>query len=382
MEVIFLIGATLSFFLAFLVFDKKGKTAGDYVLFAWIALIGFQLINHYLHTTGFLFSHPHLLGIGIALPMLQGPFMFVYVLVMINENVKFKPIYLLNSTPFLLVTMFFMFDFYFLNASEKLTYYESQVNGQTPIIQILTFPNIILGPTYLIWTLILLRKHMKNIKNNFSYTEKISLRWLKYILVGMGFVWIAVIFANIVSSLSILTDSMHDHVIYLAATIVMFFLGYFGIKQKAIYSTIATNSNPEIDNNLNKTEKKRSRYKKSGLKKTEAEVQLKKLLDYFENDKPYLNGKLNLKEVADHIDTSVNHLSQIINELLDKSFFDFVNGYRVEEVRNLLSDSKNKQYTLLAVAYESGFNSKSSFNSIFKKITGLTPSQYSKQQTG
>ena len=97
-----------------------------------------------------------------------------------------------------------------------------------------------------------------------------------------------------------------------------------------------------------------------------------------ENEKPYLNNRLGLKDVAEYLNISVHHLSQVINEQLDKNFFDFVNDYRVTEVKNLLRDPKHKQFTLLAIAYDCGFNSKSSFNSVFKKITGLTPSSYVK----
>ena len=74
-----------------------------------------------------------------------------------------------------------------------------------------------------------------------------------------------------------------------------------------------------------------------------------------------------------------NHTSQIINENLNKNFFDFVNDYRINEVKKCLSDSKFSHYTLLAIAYECGFNSKSSFNSLFKIKTGLTPSEYQKK---
>ncbi len=78
---------------------------------------------------------------------------------------------------------------------------------------------------------------------------------------------------------------------------------------------------------------------------------------------------------------SVNHLSQVINEQLGMTFFDYVNSYRVEEVKARLSSPDVKNFTLLGIAYDSGFNSKSSFNSIFKKFTGLTPSQFAKEKT-
>jgi AraC-like DNA-binding protein len=381
MEVIFLVGASQAFFLAFLVFGKKNKSTGDYVLSLWLAFIGLHLLNHYLLTTGFLFRYPHLLGIGIAFPMLQGPFLFIYILVMINKSGKFKPVYWLHAIPFLIFNLYFMFDFYFLSAPEKLAYYELKKTEPSLILLIMSFPNMIIAPIYVIWSLFKLRKHMKNIADNFSYTEQINLNWLKYVLVGIGFVSVIVMSANVlVESLPILSDGMHNHIIYLSATIAVFFLGYFGIKQQAIYINPPAIKNKKDSETTRSMKKEGVRYEHSSLKKTEAEKHLKKLLDYIENEKPYLNGKLSLKEVAEYIDVSVNHLSQVINEQLGKSFFDFVNEYRIREVKFRLSDSKNKQYTLLAIAYDSGFNSKSSFNNIFKKFTGITPTQYIKQQ--
>ena len=95
-----------------------------------------------------------------------------------------------------------------------------------------------------------------------------------------------------------------------------------------------------------------------------------------EEEKPYLNGKLSLKEVAEKTNISTNHLSQVINENLEKNFFDFVNGYRLNLVKQKIKKPSNKKYTILSLAYECGFNSKSSFNSIFKKHEGMTPTEF------
>jgi AraC-like DNA-binding protein len=70
-------------------------------------------------------------------------------------------------------------------------------------------------------------------------------------------------------------------------------------------------------------------------------------------------------------------ISQIINQKENKNFYDFVNTYRFEEFKRLISLQKNQQYTLLSLAYDCGFSSKSSFNRYFKKATGQTPSEYS-----
>lgn len=92
--------------------------------------------------------------------------------------------------------------------------------------------------------------------------------------------------------------------------------------------------------------------------------------------KPYLKSNLSLTDLSDLLDVSTHNLSEIINTRLNKSFYDYVNECRVEEVKKMLLDDKYKSYSILAIAYEAGFNSKSSFNTIFKKITGTTPSGY------
>ncbi len=382
MEVIFLLGATQALFLAILVFNKKGKSHGDYILGSWLIFMGLHLLYYYFISTGFLALHPHLLGIGSGFPMLEAPFMFVYVLVMIGQKGEFRAIYLLHGIPFLVFTIFMMFDFYFLSATEKLAYYEVANSGQTPRdLMIMSFPNILSGPIYVILSLFKLSAHTKNIANNFSYTEQINLNWLRYVIGGFGFVYLTVIVSNVLVSFPFLSIEMHDHLIYLALTVAVFFFGYFGIKQQAIYKSDPSVLSEAAPRPHKKEKKKATQYLHSGLKQKEAENHAAEIKNYFEKEKPFLDGKLSLSEVAQHMNISVNHLSQVINEQLRMTFFDFVNSYRVDEVKARLSSPDVKNFTLLGIAYDSGFNSKSSFNSIFKKFTGLTPSQFAKQLT-
>jgi len=95
-----------------------------------------------------------------------------------------------------------------------------------------------------------------------------------------------------------------------------------------------------------------------------------------ETEKPYLEPKLTLSSLADELEISANHLSQVINQYEEKNFFDFVNSYRVEEYKERATDPAYQNFSILAIALDSGFNSKSSFNQVFKKFTGKTPSQY------
>ncbi len=94
--------------------------------------------------------------------------------------------------------------------------------------------------------------------------------------------------------------------------------------------------------------------------------------------KPYLNPELNIFQLSDILNVKKHHLSQVINEKSGMNFFDFVNTFRVEEIKRNLADPSLKNLTLLGIGLESGFNSKATFNSAFKKFTGLTPSDFQK----
>jgi AraC-like DNA-binding protein len=94
------------------------------------------------------------------------------------------------------------------------------------------------------------------------------------------------------------------------------------------------------------------------------------------SDKPFLNQDLTLQKLAERLKTSSHNLSEVINTRMHQSYYDFINQYRVEEFKNRLTDPESKRYNLLSIAFDSGFQSKGTFNSIFKKFTGMTPSEY------
>ncbi len=95
-----------------------------------------------------------------------------------------------------------------------------------------------------------------------------------------------------------------------------------------------------------------------------------------EENKPYLDIDLTIHDLSGALNIPRHYLTQIINEKLNRNFYQFINEYRVEEVKRLLQDPAYKKYTFTAIAFEAGFNSKSSFNSVFKETVGKTPSQY------
>jgi len=135
---------------------------------------------------------------------------------------------------------------------------------------------------------------------------------------------------------------------------------------------------------LNLTEKKNasaSQAKSTKLNAPDLLVQKAKLLQFLENEKPYLNSQLSLNSLAQSLELSPNQLSLLINETMHVNFNEFINTYRLEIFKKKVFDEKNKHLTLLALAYESGFNSKSVFNAFFKKMEGLSPRAWIKKMT-
>jgi AraC-like DNA-binding protein len=276
-------------------------------------------------------------------------------------------------------------------------------HGQLIAIHIFSLPvffNIImLGsvPVYVVWSFLLLKQYRARILNTFSTIDKINLNWLRYLITGLGLVWLIVIGVFVyMKFLGLSQDNEVGHFIFLAVTLFVYATGYLGFKQTSVFSdTVVPIAEPapvesqdmiesvnEIESEAESPGKSSSKspgkYQKSSLKEDEARETLNRLIDYIETEKPYLDDQLTLPQVATDLGISVHHLSQTINEHRKQNFFDFVNSYRVEEVKQKLPNPEYDVFSLLAIALECGFGSKSSFNRIFKNTTGQTPTQYRK----
>ncbi len=375
MEVLILLGAFQAIFFIILVLSKKKKSISDKILVLWLLLFAVHLsFVYYSFQSGHIFYIEYgYIPSGVLVAYYS--LMYVYTESLTSEGNVFKVKWLLHLIP-TAITYVSIFPLAQLPYKEK----ENLVTHPTsnPYLY-LVFGLVMLFVTiYLIATLRLLRKHKVSIRKMFSYEENINLNWLKILSFLLVLLWI-VISSLIVYAYSIPVMTPEGHMIldmqgHSAFVIFVFLLGFFGIRQQVIYSI------PLEKKEVQKTEPDSNsaskQYEKSGLKKKDSVVYLKRLLQYMEEEKPYLNGKLLLKEVAEEINISTNHLSQVINENLEKNFFDFVNGYRVDLVKQKIKNSANKKFTILYLAYECGFNSKSSFNSIFKKHEGLTPTEF------
>ena len=119
---------------------------------------------------------------------------------------------------------------------------------------------------------------------------------------------------------------------------------------------------------------------KTGLNAERIGEIVERIIVLMEQEKLYQETELTLQQLAGKLQVPTYLVSQALNEGLKKSFYDLVNGYRVKEAKRLLVDPKNQNFTILSVGFEAGFNSKTTFNTVFKKFTDLTPTEYRDQQ--
>ncbi|WP_297087378.1 helix-turn-helix domain-containing protein [uncultured Draconibacterium sp.] len=196
--------------------------------------------------------------------------------------------------------------------------------------------------------------------------------WIKYLIIGL-IVFLALTFAYSIFALSMGKEWLlvNDYE-SLFMTILLFVFAYFSIK----FPVFAVHGDYK---DIEQTEAKK--YAKSSLSDEKSEKLWEKIQEVMKAEKLYTNPEFRLNNLADATGESLHHISQVINEKEGKSFFDFVNSYRIADAKELLISEKGQQFTILAVAFEVGFNSKNPFYNAFKKETGMTPSEFKKMKS-
>ncbi len=228
-------------------------------------------------------------------------------------------------------------------------------------------------PYYIYRSLRVLQQHEAYLLTKFSYTEDINLDWLNRFLWTIAGVWLCFIgFEVIGNGIFRMMGEMGFQISFLALLFSLVALGVYGFRRpQAVFAHEVAEEGAAAPAND-------AKYQNYRLPDDKARQFLRQLEDYMERERPYLEPKLTISELAQGAGLPVNTLSQILNDRLGQNFFDYVNGYRVAAFQELARSPKGAQYTLLGLAYEAGFNSKSTFNAIFKRATGQTPSEYVK----
>ncbi len=351
---IYTAGIGLAIFIELLLVSKKNKTGSDKILTLWMLIITIHLFFFHINYTDKIYDYPFLLGIDIPFPYFHGIFLFMYVSWVTNMLPKKKLLLILHFIP-IIAAYVYLIHFFILPAQLKIDIYKNNGAEYEVFIAIMSVGLILSGIAYVIWANVILRKHKRRILNQFSDIEKINLRWLQMLTWGIGGIWLLIIFVN------------KDGYTFGGVVVFVILIGFFGIKQVGIFTPVRIETSGGAKN---------EKYAKSGLTDTQSEKIYKDLKDKIEMEQVYRKNDITIGDLASSINVNANHLSQVINEREGKNFYEYINNYRVEEFKRLISVPENQKLTLLSLAFECGFNSKSSFNRYFKKVTGKTPSEY------
>lgn len=375
--ILLFIGIAQGLFLVLLLLSKKENHAANLML-ALLVLFYTLLIGQVVGFSFEIFKKvPHLITLFAGIPLIFGPLHYMYVRILVTGkriNVKTDFIHL---APYLINLGFYAKYFFQRPADLALDIIRFRTEPP-PIFLFTVWTFTFQGLLYMFFSLMLIIGHSKKIKNEYSYIEKINLNWLNNITKLTLLVWIVVFINNLVNRFIVIPINNTEMPVALSFTILIYIMGYLGLNQAEIFTPSVGKDNST--NNENKILEKiaSKKYEKSGLSEDKAKKYLKNLLKLMNEEKIYRESCLTLKDLAKKLSITSHNLSEIINTQLNQSFFELINSYRINDVKEAMTNPDKDNLTILALALDAGFNSKSSFNSLFKKHTNMTPSQYRK----
>ncbi|OHD07128.1 MAG: hypothetical protein A2Y34_17380 [Spirochaetes bacterium GWC1_27_15] len=365
-----IIGVFQGFFAVFLfLFANKKNKKANIILAILFLIITISISYGIIYFTKLYKYFPHLIRISQPFQLLIAPMFYFYVKFLTIQNYSFKKFDFLHFLPFIAFVII-LIPFYLQDGMTKIKFIETIYHDGNKILLPIIIWIIVLcySVFYIVLIKNILKDYKKQIVNNFSNIKSINLNWLNY-AINIFLIMNICFFIIGLLKLMIFQNFNWEKIIPLIATVGIFSLTYKAFILPEIYTNIE-------DDNKDINEQK---YNKSLLKTENIEYNAKKILEYIEKEKPYLDPDLSLVSLSEQINISRNDLSQIINTYFNKNFYDFINSYRIEEFKRILLNPENDKFTILSLAFESGFNSKSTFNDVFKKMTNQTPSQFKKE---
>jgi AraC-like DNA-binding protein len=343
--------------LFFLTFSKPKFNTFDKIGIFWVTLIGLAIIRRIIHLNADLAIFSYFIGF-VYYPVGYGPCLYLYAKYLTNPS-DFDRKDLWHFLPLLICLSLPMLPGHQVSVS-----LDSNTRSSMVVYFFVIFTSIsLLAYSYL--TKELLTIHNKRLLESFSYKSiRITVSWLT------GFIFLYLVVVLIQFSFFVIVR-FGPRIHFPQALTSLLFIGYFYLvsyfllRQDSIFRQVEPK---HVD--------KKEKYAKSGLTPERLEEIRSKLLQFMAESKIYLQNDLNIEDVASGLSIASPHISQVLNQVLGKNFFQFVNEYRVKEVLRRLNHPSYESHSILRIALDSGFNSKSSFNSIFRKITGKTPNEF------
>ena len=296
---------------------------------------------------------------------LYGPLIYFYTQGVVYADFTFKGRDALHLIPFLIVFAVFVAHMLSTDPMVQQEFANQLFLGGLPgwvsVLSLTIYADILL---YLFFSWRTLRSYQAVLKDSYSAIHGINLDWLRFMI--RTFFGI-----TLIGMINSFVPVFHNLVFLFASVIVLLLLSFYFSNLVLVKAL----NQPAIFSGIRKEET--VKYALSNLAPEQLERYKRELLLLMEEDRLFLDPELKSTDLAGELGISVKTLSQVVNQGFDRNFFDFVNSFRCEEVKRILR-GPDRQITILEAMFASGFNSKSSFNKEFKKLTGQTPSEYKK----
>jgi len=357
--------------LSFLLFTSKGRRTSNTLLGAFFLSICLNLADVFLFRLGVYFNYPTFAGWGNSLPLVFGPLLYFYTRSVIYKNFTITLKWLLHFLPF--------FAFFLITE----VYYLAQPNDiKESILKNLASQHLAPAFTYVsavvfiqffayafasIQLVAWYKKTSSQLTSSPLYT---NVSWLYSTLVFFILVMVITTLNSVFAQTALAKYYLFIfNIVILAVLVFVIQVLMKALRQSRFFAfdeqELRASPSREITDPVERQEK---------------EQIVEKLMLYMHSDKPYLEPELSLAQLAAQLSLKPRALSEAINDIRQQNFFDFINRYRIEEATRLLTNPEDKKITVLEVLYQVGFNSKSSFNTLFKKYTGITPTEFRKNQ--
>ena len=408
LHIIALLGAIQGVFLAGALATKRRNRTANRLLAATMLAFSVSLASNVYHAGRFEQRFPHFFGAGYPLPFLFGPLIYLYALTAADRSRGLQWRDTLHFVPFVAAVLAGL-PIYLMSGADKIAFYHQLQSGARPLLLAILDPlKLVSGVLYTAATILFLRRHRDRVKESYSSVERVNLRWLLWLGGGAAAVWLLAVAFQLLESFGIVRIERGDDFIALAIAVLVYGIGYMGLRQPEVFryetaehrvpeelrapAELEASAEPNVTIELRLPAEQSvaqrepaapaPRYERSGLTDRQAARLTEALTAVMETERPWRDSDLTLADLAERLSTTPHKLSEVLNSQLGQTFYDFVNGYRVREVQRRIAAGEADKVTMLALALDAGFASKSTFNLVFKKHTSLTPSDYRRQAAG
>ena len=367
--IVTIISLFISLLLAFFLLTVKTKHKISNALFAvFLTITAIDISEPLFNLT---VDGPSNLGmLRNTFAFLQIPIFYLYVVSVCYSDFKLKPKHLIHLLPFLIANVILLPRFYLVDTASKINFIINRKSMiEIPFNHFLIHIQIVI---YFTAVFMLLRKVKKLYLENNAGTHINSYNWLFQFTVVLTILYSWAIVKNILkfSDYQYISEWIKIGGLVFQMFIVCWYL-FKALNNPSLFRNI--DSKLKLVSDIILEEKKSETIT---ISEKEYQEDLVKLKQYMIEEKPFLNPSLTIQDVSSAIEIPVRELSLLINHKLEQHFYDFVNTYRIENAMDILKDATKSKVTILEILYEVGFNSKSSFNTAFKKHTGNTPTSY------